>query len=121
MKQKLGAILAAIFGLAILGLLAFQHSNLQDCRWHLEMAFRDKAPLRLNQLTPLERKAVAEWATLNNISFNAAMAGNRDIRTLEMGNQTCIVLLLERGAIGGSPVYCFDKNARLINRFDNVE
>lgn len=117
-KTALGAALLVMVGAA--GGWLFEHNRLADCRWHLQMAFRLKATPPFTKLSAIEKKAVTEWAALNGIPVMAALHG-RQTTILDLGNRTCVALLLERGAIGGSPVYCFDKAGTLVERYDRVE
>jgi hypothetical protein len=94
--------------------------QLRDYKARLELAFKMTNPTKLEDLSLLERQAAQEWATKNNITLSQAVA-NRDVRAFRMDDQTCVVLLLERGALGDSPVYCFDESGTLSARFDDIE
>jgi hypothetical protein len=96
------------------------HSQLRDCQARLKLAFKVTNPQKLDDLLPLERRAVQQWATTNNITLAQAIF-HRDVRSFGIDNQTCVALLLERGALGDSPVYCFNKSGALSARFDEIE
>ena len=86
----------------------------------LDLAFRMVSPPRLEELSGLELKALRLWAMKVRTSPGAAIE-RRDVRAFSVGEGTCVALLLARGDLGGSPVYCFDKAGNLIHRFDQIE
>lgn len=106
--------------LALVAVLLFGYERLKQCEVRLDLAFKMTGPQRFEELSSAERRAVQEWARLNKITPSQALVG-REVRALAIGDQTCVALLLERGALGGSPVYCFDRSGVLASRFDNAE
>jgi hypothetical protein len=104
----------------VIGAVLVSYEQLKQCEFRLEKAFALAAPQRFERLGRMEQRAVKEWASLNHVSTSQALSG-REARTFEINDRHCVVLLLERGAIGGSPAYCFDKAGALIGRYDDAE
>ena len=92
----------------------------RGCDAMLDMAFRLVSPPKLEELSSLELKALRLWSVKVGTSPRAAIQ-RRDVRAFSVGEGTCVALLLKRGDLGGSPVYCFDKVGTLIHRFDQIE
>lgn len=91
----------------------------EQCRARIEKAFALKSQ-DLASLSRIETHALAEWSRLKSITPSEAMVGRRVITTSK-GDGRCVIIALEAGALGGSPMYCYDAAGKLIERYDRVE
>ena len=66
-------------------------------------------------------RAVDIWASKGNENKKTVMA-NRYAIVVRFPKEVCVQLRLNVGSVGGSPIYCFEKqSARLLRREDEVE
>lgn len=66
-------------------------------------------------------KSIEIWTRKTGSSKEMEMR-ERSTRVINVGNETCVGLYLNEGALGGSPVYCFNESTRnLTKSFDEVE
>jgi hypothetical protein len=109
-------VLALVVGL--LDLVVFQYGRLQQAQHRLEIAYRLKSPVSFDNLSSIELEAVKEWVLKGDSTMTSALEGY-EVRSVRMGEETCVVLFQERGTIdGGDPVYCFDGRGKLVRKFD---
>ncbi len=117
MKYK---ILLSITTMACITLSLILWTDARECQFRLDNAFRVLAPDKATDLGGIEKAAATEWAKKNGMDFVDSV-NSRRVVTLSMGDKSCVALVLEVGAAGGTPVYCFDRDQKLVDRFDDVE
>ena len=66
-------------------------------------------------------KAGALWATKVRETQQIAMK-NRYAISMHFPSKICVQLTLNRGSVGGNPVYCFERETlRVLEKYDEVE
>ena len=111
----------AFFGIALLltTLVAvYLYDRWSNCREDYRIALSQLEPEQDKDFVGIERIAVQEWTQKYGTSNELVLVGRRPV-TLAMGTERCVALVLDRGALGPQPVYCFDENDQLTREFDN--
>jgi len=105
--------------LVILGsLLLWQVSLLNQCRDRLDLAFAFRAS-QIEDLSSLEVDAPSRWAEKNDIDSERALRGRRAF-SASKDDEVCVVLALEPGAFGTSPIYCYDRQGDLVSEYSEA-
>lgn len=108
------------FFLFILGVLYFwQDSLLSQCRARLDLALDFQAS-QIEDLSSIEANALSRWAAKNDVGMERALQGRRAF-SASKGDEVCVVLALEPGAFGTSPMYCYDRRGNLVSEYSETE
>jgi hypothetical protein len=89
----------------------------RDCRADYASALRVIGSEQTSNFIGIQRIAVQKWVERNGNPKEVVLVGRRPI-TIKFGQQRCVALVLERGALGTQPVYCFDNKDRLVSSYE---
>lgn len=104
----------------MLGAIVFlQYSSLTQCNVRLELALNFRSS-EIEDLSPLENNALSRWAAKNGLSKERALEGRR-VFSASKGDGVCVVLALEPGAFGTSPIYCYNRRGDLVSEYSQIE
>jgi len=113
MRGAVGWVLAIVLAAACI----YLYDAGRDCRADYATALRVMGGGQRSNFTGIERIAVQKWVERYGDPKKVELFGRRPI-TIRLGEQRCVALVLDRGALGTQPVYCFDSKDRLISSYE---
>ena len=112
--MRLKTVLALIMALLItsIGVNAWQASTIRRLERQPHSYYGDR---------PYIDNAIGLWSRFTSEPRSKAME-SRYAQVIAIGKEVCVSLSLDRGSVGGVPVYCFDEATRQVSRkFEYVE
>ena len=119
LPRRLPWMLCGVLLIVLAAIFFWQSSLLSQCNARLGLALEFQAS-QIDDLSSIEADALSRWATKNNVNMERALVGRRAF-SASKGDEVCVVLALEPGAFGTSPIYCYDRRGNLVSEYSEVE